>query len=75
MDPIALVFAGTFAASLEKRVRAHLTQPCAVGVADVLITPHVSGWTDGMMEARARTIASNIARVARGEPPLNKVSS
>src|SRR5437870_2780631 len=34
MDPIALVFAGTFAASLEKRVRAHLTLPCAVGVTD-----------------------------------------
>jgi hypothetical protein len=34
MDPIAVVFAGTFAASLEKRVRAHLTQPCEVGVAD-----------------------------------------
>jgi phosphoglycerate dehydrogenase-like enzyme len=36
---------------------------------NVLMTPHVSGWTDGMMEARATLIAGNIRRVARGEPP------
>ena len=36
---------------------------------NVLMTPHVSGWTDGMMEARASLIAGNIRRVARGEPP------
>jgi phosphoglycerate dehydrogenase-like enzyme len=42
---------------------------------NVLMTPHVSGWTDGMMEARARTIASNIERVARGEPPVNAIAS
>ncbi|HMH52318.1 MAG TPA: 2-hydroxyacid dehydrogenase [Candidatus Acidoferrum sp.] len=41
---------------------------------NVLMTPHVSGWTDGMMEARARTIAENVERVARGEPPLNAIS-
>jgi phosphoglycerate dehydrogenase-like enzyme len=40
---------------------------------NVLMTPHVSGWTDGMLEARARLIADNIARVARGEPPVNLV--
>ena len=37
------------------------------------MTPHVSGWTDGMLEARARLIADNIARAARGEPPVNLV--
>ena len=42
---------------------------------NVLMTPHVSGWTDGMMEARARTIADNVERVARGEPPVNLISS
>jgi phosphoglycerate dehydrogenase-like enzyme len=36
---------------------------------NVLMTPHVSGWTDGMMEARATLIAGNIGRVSRGEPP------
>lgn len=41
---------------------------------NLLMTPHVSGWTDGMLEARARLIAENIARVARGEPPLNRVA-
>lgn len=40
---------------------------------NVLMTPHVSGFTDGMMEARARVIAENIERIARGEPPLNLI--
>ena len=40
----------------------------------VLMTPHVSGWTDGMIEARATLIAENIRRVATGEPLLNVVS-
>ena len=40
---------------------------------NVLMTPHVSGWTEGMLAARADVIAGNIARVARGEPPLNRV--
>jgi phosphoglycerate dehydrogenase-like enzyme len=42
---------------------------------NVLMTPHMSGWTEGMMEARAKVIAENIARVARGEPPLNQIAS
>jgi phosphoglycerate dehydrogenase-like enzyme len=40
---------------------------------NVLMTPHVSGWTEGMLQARARLIADNIARAARGEPPLNHI--
>jgi len=40
----------------------------------VLMTPHVSGWTDGMLETRAQLIAENIRRVAHGEPPLNLVA-
>jgi phosphoglycerate dehydrogenase-like enzyme len=40
---------------------------------NVLMTPHVSGWTDGMLEARAKLIAENIQRTARGEPPLNLI--
>jgi phosphoglycerate dehydrogenase-like enzyme len=40
---------------------------------NVLMTPHVSGWTEGMMDARATVIAENIHRVARGETPLNLV--
>jgi phosphoglycerate dehydrogenase-like enzyme len=42
---------------------------------NVLMTPHASGWTEGMLEARARLIAENIGRTARGEPPLNLVPS
>jgi phosphoglycerate dehydrogenase-like enzyme len=37
------------------------------------MTPHVSGATDGTLDARAKLIAENIARIARGEPPLNRV--
>lgn len=40
---------------------------------NVLLTPHASGWTQGMLDARAALIAENIARTARGEPPLNAV--
>jgi phosphoglycerate dehydrogenase-like enzyme len=40
---------------------------------NVLMTPHVSGWTEGMMEARAGVIAENIHRVARGEVPVNLI--
>jgi phosphoglycerate dehydrogenase-like enzyme len=42
---------------------------------NVLMTPHVSGWTEGMLEARADVIVENIRRAARGEPPLNLVST
>jgi len=40
---------------------------------NVLMTPHVSGWTEGMMDARAGVIAENIHRVERGEPPINAI--
>ena len=40
---------------------------------NVLMTPHVSGWTEGMMDARAAVIAENIHRVARGEASVNVV--
>jgi phosphoglycerate dehydrogenase-like enzyme len=41
---------------------------------NVIMTPHVSGWTDGMLSARARIIAENIERTARGEVPMNAVN-
>lgn len=42
-------------------------------LANVIMTPHVSGWTEGMIEARARAIADNIERTARGALPLNAI--
>jgi phosphoglycerate dehydrogenase-like enzyme len=42
---------------------------------NVLMTPHVSGWTEGMLAARAKVIAENIHRTTRGEPPLNLIPS
>jgi len=41
---------------------------------NVLMTPHVSGWTTGMLEARATLIAANVERVTRGETPLNLIA-
>jgi phosphoglycerate dehydrogenase-like enzyme len=41
---------------------------------NVLMTPHISGWTDGMLGARAKMIAENIRRVGSGEPLLNLVA-
>lgn len=40
---------------------------------NVLLTPHSSGWTEGMLAARAKFIASNIDRLAEGKPLLNLV--
>jgi phosphoglycerate dehydrogenase-like enzyme len=40
---------------------------------NVLMTPHVSGWTEGMLEARAKLIAENIQQTARGERPENLI--
>jgi phosphoglycerate dehydrogenase-like enzyme len=42
-------------------------------LANVIMTPHVSGWTEGMLDARARLIATNIERTIRGEPPINAI--
>jgi len=41
---------------------------------NLLMTPHVSGWTDGMLAARAALIAENIRRIHRGDAPLNLVA-
>ncbi|MBN8941329.1 MAG: hypothetical protein J0H01_17615 [Rhizobiales bacterium] len=42
---------------------------------NVIMTPHVSGWTEGMLDARAKLIADNVARIARGDRPLNAIDS
>jgi phosphoglycerate dehydrogenase-like enzyme len=39
----------------------------------VIMSPHVSGWTEGMLNARASLIADNIGRTTRGELPLNAI--
>ena len=43
-------------------------------LSNVIMTPHVSGWTEGMLQARAGVIAENIERTARGEAPLNAIA-
>jgi phosphoglycerate dehydrogenase-like enzyme len=42
-------------------------------LANVIMTPHVSGWTQGMLAARSKLIAENIERTAAGELPLNMI--
>jgi phosphoglycerate dehydrogenase-like enzyme len=42
-------------------------------LANVLMTPHMSGWTDGMLAARAKHLAENIHRTARREPSMHLI--
>lgn len=41
---------------------------------NVLMTPHMSAATEGMLDSRAKLIAENIGRTARGEVPLNEIT-
>ena len=38
-----------------------------------ILTPHASGWTDGLLPRRCGVIADNINRIGRGETPINIV--
>jgi phosphoglycerate dehydrogenase-like enzyme len=38
---------------------------------NVLVTPHMSGWTSGTVRRRQETLADNIARLSRGEALIN----
>jgi len=42
-------------------------------LSNLVMTPHMSGWTTGTIRRRQQTIAANINRLARGEPLLNLV--
>lgn len=42
-------------------------------LANVVMTPHMSGWTSGTVERRQRAIAENINRLERGEALLNRI--
>ena len=42
---------------------------------NVIMTPHGSGWTEGLLPRRCRLIAHNLDCVARGEPLQNVVHS
>jgi phosphoglycerate dehydrogenase-like enzyme len=41
---------------------------------NVLMTPHMSGWTEGTVQRRQQTIADNINRLSSGQPLLNVIS-
>ena len=40
---------------------------------NVVMTPHMSGWTDGTVRRRQATIAENVARLLKGEALVNVV--
>jgi len=40
-----------------------------------ILSPHIAGWTSEAVEATARIISINIARMSRGEVPLTVVNS
>ncbi len=40
---------------------------------NVVMTPHMSGWTTGTINRRKQTIADNIGRLADGRPCVNVV--
>jgi phosphoglycerate dehydrogenase-like enzyme len=40
---------------------------------NVVMTPHMSGWTNGTIRRRQATMADNIGRLVRGEPLVNVV--
>ena len=40
---------------------------------NVMMTPHVSGWTDGLFRRRSGQMAENLDHLARGEPLSNVV--
>ena len=40
----------------------------------VMMTPYMSGWTEGRLTARASVIAGDIERTKRGELPLNAIA-
>ena len=53
------------------------TEKCApsqfdfASLPNVLMTSHMSGWTEGTVQRRKQTIADNINRLSKGEPLLN----
>ena len=40
---------------------------------NIIMTPHMSGWTHGTISRRQQTIADNINRMASGTPLLNQI--
>ncbi len=41
---------------------------------NVIVTPHNSGWTTGMVRRRWDEVADNLNRFVRGEPLINVVA-
>jgi len=51
-------------------------RPCALPfekLDNILMTPHASAWTEGLLPRRNRAVATNLNRLARGQPLINVV--
>jgi phosphoglycerate dehydrogenase-like enzyme len=44
-------------------------------LSNVVMTPHMSGWTSGTVQRRQQTMADNIARLAAGQPLMNMLKA
>ena len=40
---------------------------------NLIMTPHMSGWTHGTLRRRQQTLADNIARLSQGRPLINRL--
>lgn len=41
---------------------------------NLVMTPHMSGWTEGTVRRRQQTVADNIARLLAGQPLVNRLN-
>lgn len=41
---------------------------------NLVMTPHMSGWTEGTVRRRQQTMADNIARLLAGQPLVNRLN-
>ena len=56
-------------------VEIHLARHPFHELPNVIVTPHNSGWTQGMVRRRWDEIADNIGRCVRGETLINLVAN
>lgn len=49
------------------------SERCFHELPNLLMTPHMSGWTEGTVSRRRQTLAENINRLTAGQPLLNRI--
>jgi phosphoglycerate dehydrogenase-like enzyme len=62
--------------SYPEQGQTHGPRPCTLPfekLDNIVMTPHASAWTDGLLPRRNRAMAANLNRLARAEPLINVV--